>query len=105
MSITCPIAEETKETVDYSILRLQSSASVTEERLFYSNGKRLLLVEKEKSNTTIQGCSYTSDEKKFIVNDIPEVCIPNPTDCSFQLNKELKKNQSTSLSAEHNWIG
>lgn len=41
--------------------------------------------------------SYTSDAKKFILNDMTDVSLPNPTDYSFQLNGELKKSPPLSV--------
>ena len=43
------------------------------------------------STYTGQTKSYKSDGKKFILNDITEVSLHNPTDYSFQLNGEVKK--------------
>lgn len=96
-----PSKRNKRDTMDYSTLALQTSASVIEEGLVYSKGKRPLLAESEKSRTPvkIKRCSYTSDGKKFIVNDITEVSVPNPTDYSFQFNEELKK-KSPSLSVQ-----
>ena len=88
-----PSRRNKRDTMNYSTLALQTSVSMIEEGLVYSKSKMPLLVESEKSRTPvkIQKCSYTSDGKKFIVNDITEVSVPNPTDYSFQFNEELKK--------------
>ena len=79
--------------MDYSTLRLQTSASVIEEGLVYSKSKRPLLADSEKSHMAIKlkRCSYTSGAKKFIVDNITEISVPKPTDYSFQFNEELEK--------------
>ena len=62
-----------------------------------------ILAEKEPSRTPVKITRYikTANLTKLVVNDIPQITLPNSFECPFQFSQELSQQELTTLDKLH----
>ena len=86
-----PLKRNKWNTMNYSTMVLQTSTKEAQEALVYSEGKRPMLADSERSHSPIkiQRFTYSSDGSKLIVNDMSKISTPLQTEYYFQYENAL----------------